>query len=216
VEVEDDAEPWWWTEDDDGPRGLASTRQAQQLLAGIGFPIRADGQAGPSTRQAVTWFQEAWTYSNLTANGKWGASTEAAIRACLKGNGRVSPHFTMRAFACRHCRWPRAHRDLTRALEKYRAAYFSKGGLALVSAYRCTIHNTAIGGARGSQHLTGRAVDVPPRGDGGRLITVDMAARLHLFSGLEYQPKTASGRGCTHVDVRAGGSRTRPAVFAWG
>lgn len=192
-----------------------STAAAQRLLAGIGFPIAADGSFGPSTRQAVTWFQEAWTHEPLTVDGAWGPRTEAAARACLANHGRVTAHLSLTEFACPHCRWPRAHRSLTVALEAYRARWFSRSGLPIVSGYRCPVHNKAIGGAARSQHLQGRAADVPPRGDGGRLVTVEMAAGLKLFGGLECQPKI-SGQGCTHVDTREGGNPAAPAVFVWG
>lgn len=198
----------------ESPRELASTRQAQALLAGVGFPVAADGVAGALTRQAITWFQESWARSNLTVDGAWTAATEAAVRACLADGRRISPHFTLPEFACPHCHWPRANRSLVRGLETYRARFFAAGGLPIVSAYRCAVHNAQIKGARNSQHLYGRAANVPPHGDGGKLITVEEVKALRLFAGLEYQP-AISGRGCTHVDVRAGGSVTSPSIFAW-
>lgn len=193
---------------------MASTREAQRLLIRVGFPLVVDGNYGPTTGRAVTYFQEAWTFTALPVDGKFGAKTEAAVKACIAKNGHVSAHFTLPEFACNHCRWPRAHRGLLAGLEKYRAAHFTKSGLAIVSGYRCVAHNKAIGGAKGSQHIQGRAADVPPFGNGGKRVTVEMAARLGHFGGLEYQPRI-SGRGCTHVDTRAGGSGKNPTVFAW-
>jgi zinc D-Ala-D-Ala carboxypeptidase len=209
--------------DDTGPldeievperRGLAGLAARQRLLASVGFPIRTDGRASAATTQAITWFQEAWTYSNLDIDGEYGPATEAALRQCVGQGKRISPHFALPEFACHHCHWPRANRALVRGLERLRGVYY-KQGLTVVSGYRCPAHNTAIGGARGSQHLYGRAADIPPHGDNGRLITTDMVKALELFAGLEYQP-AVSGHGCTHVDVRARGSVTSPAVFAWG
>lgn len=135
-------------------------------------------------------------------------ATEAAARACVGQGGRISAHFHLPEFACNHCHWPRANRALVRGLERLRGVYYP-GGLPVVSGYRCAVHNAAIGGARGSQHLYGRAANIPPR------VTVEKVAGLRLFGGLEYQPKI-SGRLCTHVDVRAGGSVTSPSIFAWG
>jgi hypothetical protein len=186
-----------------------SVAAQQRILAGIGFPLAADGDAGPLTRQAITWFQEAWTRTRLDVDGLWGPDTETAARACLADHGRVSDHFSLAEFACR-CRWPRAHRKLVAGLEQYRTARFTQGGLVIVSGFRCAAHNIAIGGARSSQHLQGRAADVPPVGDNGRLVTVDDVARLRLFTGLEYQPKTWSGSGL-HPRRRARrGRRQRP------
>jgi uncharacterized protein YcbK (DUF882 family) len=136
------------------------------------------------------------------------------VRACITAGRRVSEHFLLAEFACSHCRWPRAHRQLVRGLETLRGRWYPHGGMAIVSGYRCAVHNAAIGGARNSQHLYGRAADIPPYGDGGDLVTVAAVATLRLFGGLEYQPAYA-GRGCTHVDVRAGGDVNNPAVFAW-
>jgi hypothetical protein len=194
--------------------GLAAVSDRQRLLASVGFPIAVDGSVGPATTQAVRWFQESWTGSNLVIDGAWGPATEAAARECLANGRRISAHYSLPEFACNHCHWPRANRSLIRGLETLRARYYS-GGMGIVSGYRCVVHNDAIGGAKGSQHLYGRAANIPPRGDGGKLITVEMVQALRQFGGLEYQPKI-SGRGCTHVDVRGGGSVTNPAIFAWG
>jgi hypothetical protein len=194
--------------DDEAARGLLPVASRQRLLLQIGFPIAADGNAGPATTQAVRWFQESWTFSDLAVDGTWGPATEAAARACVGQGGRISAHFHLPEFACNHCHWPRANRALVRGLERLRGVYYP-GGLPVVSGYRCAVHNAAIGGARGSQHLYGRAANIPPR------VTVEKVAGLRLFGGLEYQPKI-SGRLCTHVDVRAGGSVTSPSIFAWG
>jgi zinc D-Ala-D-Ala carboxypeptidase len=194
---------------------MTSTRDMQHLLQQVGFPIAADGDPGPNTDQALTWFQEAWTGENLVIDGIWGPRTEAAALQCIRNGGRISEHFQLVEFACPHCRWPRANRKLVRNLEKLRTARYVQSGLPVVSGYRCPAHNAAIKGAKGSQHLQGRAADIPPHGSGGRLVTVEMVATLRLFGGLEYQP-LHSGRGCTHVDVRSGGDPDNPAIFAWG
>jgi zinc D-Ala-D-Ala carboxypeptidase len=193
---------------DEEPRGLVSVVTRQRMLVQIGFPIRADGAAGPLTTQAISWFQESWTRSNLGVDGAWGPATEAAAKACIAAGGKVSEHFHLAEFACNHCHWPRANRALVRGLEVLRSNYYP-GGLTIVSGYRCAAHNAAIGGARGSQHLYGRAANIPPR------VSVYTVRGLHLFGGLEYQPKI-SGNLCTHVDVRAGGNVTAPSIFAWG
>jgi zinc D-Ala-D-Ala carboxypeptidase len=187
---------------------MTSISDAQRLLVSVGFPIVVDGAAGPATTQAISWFQESWTRSWLAVDGLWGPATEAAARACVTAGGKVSAHFTLKEFRCPHCHWPRAHRSLVRGLEKYRDA-FATGGLTIVSGYRCVAHNAAIHGATGSQHVKGRAADIPP------VVSVDAVARLRVFGGLEYQPKV-SGRRCTHVDTRASGNPDSPSIFAWG
>jgi zinc D-Ala-D-Ala carboxypeptidase len=188
--------------------------QQQALLRKVGFPIAVDGAYGPATAQATRWFQESWTRDLLDIDGLWGPNTEAAVQRCVRDSGLISAHFTLAEFGCSHCRWPRANRSLVWRLEKLRSEHYSHAGLPVVSGYRCRAHNTAIGGAVHSQHLQGRACDIPPHGDGGKLVTIQMVAALGLFGGLEYQP-AASGNGCTHVDVRAGGNPTSPDIFAW-
>jgi hypothetical protein len=194
---------------------MTSVQKTQQMLQQVGFPIVDDGSSGPLTVQAITWFQESWTGENLAVDGVWGPHTEAAVTACIGASGRISDHFSLHEFACPHCRWPRANRTLVRRLEDLRSAHYSNAGLSIVSGYRCVKHNTDIGGAKDSQHLKGRAADIPPHGNNGKLVTVEQVAKLQLFGGLEYQP-LHSGRGCTHVDVRAGGDPSHPAIFAWG
>jgi hypothetical protein len=192
-----------------------TTRDLQRMLQQVGFPVAADGSFGPLTDQAVTWFQEAWTRESLTPDGIAGPRTQAALNACIAAGARISDHFQLVEFACPHCRWPRANRKLIHGLEKLRATYYAQSGLPVISGYRCPVYNAAIHGARNSQHLLGRAADIPPHGSGSKLVTVEMVAALRLFGGLEYQP-LHSGRGCTHVDVRSGGDPTHPAVFPWG
>lgn len=65
--------------------------------------------------------------------------------------------------------------------------------LHLVSAYRTTETNRLVGGAKRSQHLYGRAADIPP----GRL-TLDRALDLGA-TGVG-----VSGDWAVHVDVRPG------------
>lgn len=112
--------------------------------------------------------------------------------------GDLSPHFS---------RWEfRDHRTgglvgpdtkLIACLERLRA---SKDGRPLVirSGYRSQATNAAVGGARYSQHLYGRAADIFPD-----YCTVDEALAAG-FTGVGY----SSGGGVVHVDVRSGAAVT--------
>ena len=80
-----------------------------------------------------------------------------------------SPHLSWTEMACKDgTSYPQAWRatravELAAAFEALRAAV----GLPLVvlSAYRSPAHNRRVGGARNSQHVQGRALDLrPPRG----------------------------------------------------
>lgn len=106
--------------------------------------------------------------------------------------GDLSPHFSRSEF--------RDHRTggivgpdpaLIERLEALRAL---KNGrpLYIRSGYRSPKTNAAVGGARNSQHLYGRAADIDPS-----YCTVDEA--LHCgFTGVGY----SSNGGVVHVDVR--------------
>ncbi len=75
--------------------------------------------------------------------------------------GDLSLNFSRREFVCKHCRLlPHLDQDLVDMLQHARS---DKGvPLRIVSGYRCEVHNRAVGGSKKSQHMEGRAADVPP------------------------------------------------------
>lgn len=106
---------------------------------------------------------------------------------------RLTPHFELREFACRHCgRTPQLDvaRHLARHLERLRTLAGNRP-LVIRSGYRCPTHNANVGGARYSRHLIGDAVDLD-RGS----CTVEQAAAAG-FTGIG----TRDGLP-THVDLR--------------
>ena len=89
---------------------------------------------------------------------------------------------------CRHCGQSYVHRELLAALE---ALQTEIGPIPVRSAYRCTQHNRAIGGASRSMHLYGFGVDV------GISSRVPEVIRLRLLSGV------GDRRGVVeHMDLR--------------
>jgi len=110
--------------------------------------------------------------------------------------GDLSPHFSRSEFRCRHCgALSGPDPQLLLVLERIRD--LTDQPLRVVSGYRCTTHNRAVGGAVTSQHLSGRAADLPP---GRATLTQAVAAG-------------ARGVGCkdgwaVHVDVRPGDRAT--------
>lgn len=91
------------------------------------------------------------------------ARRSAGFRRQLAKHGYLTPHFKIREAACKHCgSLPRALRPGARnhafKLERLRVA-LGDTPLGIISWYRCPTHNRNIGGARYSQHMTGRATD---------------------------------------------------------
>jgi len=111
---------------------------------------------------------------------------------------QVSAHFRRQEFACHcGCGGAKVNIKLLDVLETLRAA--SGGPLVIVSGYRCTAHNRAVGGARASQHCLGNAADIRS----ATHTPAEIAAMAERILG------AAGGVGryqsFTHVDVRPGG-----------
>jgi len=106
--------------------------------------------------------------------------------------GDLSPHFSRWEFDCSHCgALVGPDRELMSVLENLRNQLGRE--LVIVSGYRCPEYNARVGGIRSSQHLHGRAADIP-RG---------------LFRA--HQARDAGAHGCgmrggwvIHVDVTPG------------
>jgi uncharacterized protein YcbK (DUF882 family) len=80
-------------------------------------------------------------------------------------------------------------------LAAFMALERSWGPLLVTSGFRCELHNQAVGGARNSQHLVGKAIDVlcePTKAD-----ALVAAAKVAGFRGIGH------GVGFLHVDTRA-------------
>lgn len=105
--------------------------------------------------------------------------------------GDLSPHFDTSEFRCHHCGRVSVAEELVEALERCRRIISRP--IPIVSGFRCEQHNRMVGGAPRSQHLYGRAADLP-RG----LVTVRQATDAG-FRGIGHR-----GSWVVHVDVRPG------------
>lgn len=102
-----------------------------------------------------------------------------------------SDHFKPREFRCPHCGEIRVTEALLVHLELLRRLV--RKPIPIVSGYRCPAHNKAVGGVPRSQHLTGRAADIPP------FLARKQDAERAGFTGIG----TLNGYA-VHVDVRPG------------
>jgi len=116
------------------------------------------------------------------------------------GNLQLAPNFRVREFRSR-CGADEVLIDsrLVERLQKIRD-HFGKP-VNITSAYRSPAHNTAVGGARNSQHVLGTAAD----------ITISGVTPMEICQFAEWLMPTSGGiglyNGFAHVDVRANRAR---------
>jgi uncharacterized protein YcbK (DUF882 family) len=107
---------------------------------------------------------------------------------------KLSEHFQNSEFACPCCGLAAVVPALVVALEELRAKLGNKP-IRVTSGFRCAGHNAAVGGAKSSQHLTGRAVDIAVAGLTGMEI-YEAARTIPAFRGFG-----VAGGWC-HLDLR--------------
>lgn len=113
----------------------------------------------------------------------------------------TSPHFGDSELACRHCGINGARPSLVMALEELRRRVSTvrcRDTPVLVNdAYRCPVHNAAVGGAKNSQHVEGIAADVRVTGwTAAQLLeVVKTVPGVTAYGRADYQ-------GYVHFDLR--------------
>ncbi len=114
------------------------------------------------------------------------------MQAKLADMGDLSTHFSAWEFRCLDGTTHEIDAELIDRLERLRSV---AGGrpLRIVSGYRSPAYNRAVGGAPNSQHMFGRAADIPLG-----YATVRQATDVG-FRGIGFQHDFA-----IHVDVRPG------------
>ena len=144
-------------------------RQKQCLLAYFGhYQGLIDGIWGSKSQAATVAFQQS---SGLEADGIFGPATEAKILQMLtEPQDDWWPeirYFKRTEFACKcgtFCDGYPAEmqRGLVALAEDIREHFGAPAHV--ISGLRCRTHNTNVGGASQSRHMTGRAVDLQVQG----------------------------------------------------
>lgn len=188
-----------------------TTREVQQALKKLGWPLRVDGAWGRETFAAVKDFQRGFAYWRLLVDGFAGVKTQEALRKSVRQRSSCSPNFNFREFKSKGDGWIKVSRELVLGLEEYRELV--GGPVSVISGYRDPQRNASIPGAsKNSQHLYGNAADIAP------VKTVADVKRLGRFSGIGYQGASGLVR---HVDVRhvgpnsTGNSVADPAIWVY-
>jgi hypothetical protein len=108
----------------------------------------------------VRGFQQSFAWEDIAVDGDTGPETARAVQKVVDAGGLLSAHFHMDEFRSHGNGRLRIHRETIRSCERTREAI--GGPLVVLSGYRDPEHNAAIGGAPGSQHVKGTAVDPSP------------------------------------------------------
>ena len=123
------------------------------------------------------------------------------------GSRRLAPSFTVREFRCRDGSDAiMIDQTLVVLLQAIRE-HFGKA-VTITSGYRTAAHNAAVGGAKSSQHLLGRAADIQVAGVSVEDVAAYAESLLPGWGGVgRYPVKAGRAKGWVHVDTRPNKSR---------
>lgn len=123
------------------------------------------------------------------------------------GARQLAPAFKVREFRCRDgSDTIMVDEALTVLLQAIRE-HFNKP-ITITSGYRTAAHNAAVGGAKSSQHLLGRAADIQVQGVSVEDVAAYAEALMPDWGGVgRYPVKAGRAKGWAHVDTRPNKSR---------
>lgn len=125
------------------------------------------------------------------------------------GDRRLAPDFKVRELRCRDgSDTVMVEETLTVVLQCIRE-HFGKP-VTITSGYRTAAHNAAVGGAKSSQHLLGRAADIRVQGVNVEDVAAYAESLMPDWGGVgRYPVKAGRATGWVHVDTRAEKARWR-------
>ena len=125
------------------------------------------------------------------------------------GNRRLAPDFKVRELRCRDgTDTVMVDEVLTVVLQCIRE-HFGKP-VTITSGYRTAAHNAAVGGAKSSQHLLGRAADIRVEDVSVEDVAAYTESLMPDWGGIgRYPIKAGRTTGWVHVDTRADKARWR-------
>lgn len=123
------------------------------------------------------------------------------------GNRKLAPDFKVRELRCRDgSDTVMVDETLTVVLQCIRD-HFGKP-VTITSGYRTPAHNAAVGGAKSSQHLLGRAADIRVQGVSVEDVAAYAESLMPDWGGVgRYPVKAGRATGWVHVDTRQNKSR---------
>ena len=125
------------------------------------------------------------------------------------GDRRLAPDFKVRELRCRDgSDTVMVDETLTVVLQCIRE-HFGKP-VTITSGYRTAAHNAAVGGAKSSQHLLGRAADIRVQGVSVEEVAAYAESLMPDWGGIgRYPVKAGRTTGWVHLDTRAEKARWR-------